>query len=208
MPRHAACVYCVFPALCWEEAPSTLGSSPLARETFWNSNGSLCGMVEKSHWNISTQPSSTRPPPLFLSRRGTIHAMSQRGSTRSDTLISPRPRQLDGGRWSGWKGGSSGTVWHLWVVYTHTQKKRLEVRYLLWPSARQLWDTDRVPAWILGLSNLKRGKGLRRLVDFSVVGKSSYELEKARKSSYECVFFFLHYFNYYFLPPIKPNSNA
>lgn len=65
MPRHAACVYCVFPALCWEEAPSTLGSSPLARETFWNSNGSLCGMVEKSHWNISTQPSSTLPPPSF-----------------------------------------------------------------------------------------------------------------------------------------------
>lgn len=203
MPRHAACVYCVFPALCWEEAPSTLGSSPLARETFWNSNGSLCGMVEKSHWNISTQPSSTRPPPpLSLSAGDNPCNVTEREHQVWHSYLSKA--EAVGWRAVKWvkRGLLRYSVTLVSGIHTH-KKKRLEVRYLLWPSARQLWDTDRVPAWILGLSNLKRGKGLRRLVDFSVVGKSSYELEKARKS-----FFFLHYFNYYFLPPIKPNSNA
>lgn len=123
MPRHAACVYCVFPALCWEEAPSTLGSSPLARETFWNSNGSLCGMVEKSHWNISTQPSSTRPPPPSFSLGGGQSMQCHREGAPGLTLLSLQ------GRGSWMEGGEVGEKGAPQVQcdtcewYTHTQKK-------------------------------------------------------------------------------------
>lgn len=107
-------------------------------------------------------PSAPTNPPLSVGgrfmqchRRSTSYD-SQRGLR---SYLSPRSRLLDGGKWSEWEVVSSGTVWHSCEEYTHT-KKRLQVCNLLRPSARELWDTDREPVWILDLANIKQWKSL------------------------------------------------
>lgn len=71
------------------------------------------------------------------------------------------------------------------VRSTHTQKKRLQVCNLLWPSARELWDTDREPVWSLDLSNLKRWKSLT-CWGWKIPLWALLFLSWATKSSLEC----------------------
>lgn len=107
----------------------------------------------KFKWSFVSNGGKVIP---HLTHSSLFVATSQNGSTRYDALISRRLRQrlLDEGRGSGWLGGCSGTVWHS----CEYMKKDLEVCYLQRPSACLFRDTDKVPALMPDLSNLKRGR--------------------------------------------------